>query len=67
MRSCGILRQMARHHLMPILEDSPMRADVYQKLHEFNLHIDQGMATLRNMAQIKKVSAREIEHRAEYF
>jgi hypothetical protein len=44
-----------------------MRADVYQKLHEFNLHIDQGMATLRGMAQIKKVSAREIEHMAEYF
>jgi len=43
-----------------------MRADVYQKLHEFNLHIDQGMATLRGMAQIKKVSARESEHMAEY-
>jgi hypothetical protein len=44
-----------------------MRAEVYQKLHEFNLHIDQGVATLRGMAQIKKVSAREIEHMAEYF
>jgi len=44
-----------------------MRADVYQKLHEFNLHIDQGMATLRGMGQIKKVSDREIEHMAEYF
>src|SRR6476646_5484984 len=44
-----------------------MRVDVYQKLHEFNLHIDQGVATLRGMAQIKKVSAREIEHMAEYF
>jgi hypothetical protein len=44
-----------------------MRADVYQKLHEFNLHIDQGVATLRGMAQIKNVTATEIEHMAEYF
>jgi hypothetical protein len=44
-----------------------MRADVYQKLHEFNLHIDQGVAALRGMAQIKNVSATEIERYAEYF
>ena len=44
-----------------------MRADVYQKLHEFNLHIDQGVAALRSMSQVKKVSATEIEHMAEYF
>jgi hypothetical protein len=44
-----------------------MRADVYQKLHEFNLHIDQGVAALRGMSRIKKVSAAEIERYAEYF
>ena len=44
-----------------------MRADVYQKLHEFNLHIDQGVATLRSMSQIKKVRAEEIHRYAEYF
>lgn len=44
-----------------------MRADVYQKLHEFNLHIDQGVATLRGMAQIKNVRATEIERLADYF
>ena len=44
-----------------------MRVDVYQKLHEFNLHIDQGVAALRSMSQIKNVSATEIERYAEYF
>ena len=44
-----------------------MRADVYQKLHEFNLHIDQGVATLRSMAQIKNVTAKEIQRLADYF
>jgi hypothetical protein len=44
-----------------------MRADVYQKLHEFNLHIDQGMATLRSMAEMEKVSAGEIRRMADYF
>jgi hypothetical protein len=44
-----------------------MRADVYQKLHEFNLHIDQGVATLRSMSQIKNVTAKEIQRLADYF
>ncbi len=44
-----------------------MRADAYQKLHEFNLHIDQGMATLRSMAEMEKVSAGEIRRMADYF
>jgi hypothetical protein len=44
-----------------------MRADVYQKLHEFNLHIDQGVATLRSMAKVKGVAAGEINRLADYF
>lgn len=44
-----------------------MSADDYQKLHEFNLYIGQGVATLHSMSQIKKVSATEIQRMAEYF
>jgi hypothetical protein len=43
-----------------------MRADVYQKLYEFNLHIDRGVAALREMAQVKKASAGEVLRYAEY-
>ena len=43
-----------------------MRADIYQKLHEFNLHIDQGLAALREI-RVKTVSAGEIQRYAEYF
>jgi hypothetical protein len=43
-----------------------MRADIYQKLHEFNLHIDQGVAALREI-RVKTVSAGEIQLYAEYF
>src|SRR3954466_5105845 len=34
-----------------------MRAHIYQKLHEFNLHIEQGVTTLREMTKMKKVRA----------
>ena len=44
-----------------------MRADVYQKLHEFNQHIDQAIDTLRSMSQIKNVDGKEIQRYAEYF
>lgn len=43
-----------------------MRADVYQKLHEFNLHIDQGVAALLEI-RVKTVSAGEIQRYADYF
>ena len=43
-----------------------MGADIYQKLHEFNLHIDQGIAALREI-RVKKVSAVDIQRYAEYF
>jgi hypothetical protein len=42
-------------------------AAVYQKLHEFNLHIEQGVAALREMAQLKALSAAEIRRMADYF
>ena len=44
-----------------------MRADVYQKLHEFNQHIDQGIDTLRSMSEIKNVDSENIRRYAEYF
>lgn len=44
-----------------------MRADIYQKLHEFNLHIDQGVAALLEMAGAKKASAGEVQRYADYF
>ena len=44
-----------------------MRADMYQKLHEFKLHIDEGVTALREMASAKKVSAGEIRRYADYF
>jgi hypothetical protein len=43
-----------------------VRADIYQKLYEFNLHIDQGEAALRDLAQVKKASAGELLRYAEY-
>jgi hypothetical protein len=48
-------------------EDSPMHADVYQKLHEFNLHIIEGVATLRGLSQVYKLDAEEVRRYAEYF
>jgi len=44
-----------------------MRADVYQKFHEFNQHIEQGVAVLREMAEVKKVGAEEVRRYADYF
>ncbi len=44
-----------------------MRTDIYQKLHEFNLHIDQGIAALREMADAEEVSAKEIRGYTDYF
>ena len=43
-----------------------MRADIYQKLHEFNLYIDQGVEALLEI-RVKKVSAGEIQRYADYF
>jgi hypothetical protein len=43
-----------------------MRAEFYQKLHEFNLHIEQGVAALREI-RVKNLSAGEIQRYAEYF
>src|SRR5258708_6530504 len=54
-------------HRTPTVRTSSMRADVYQKLHEFNQHIDQGIDTLRSMSQIKNVDSKEIQRYAEYF
>lgn len=48
-------------------KDFSRRAEVYQKLHEFNLHLDQGMATLRSMSEIEHVSAKELDRLAAYF
>jgi len=56
---------MARRQ-MPIAKDFSMHADVYQKLHEFNLHIDHGVAALREI-RVKTVSVSEIQRYAEYF
>jgi peptide deformylase len=44
-----------------------MRANVYQKLHEFNQHIDQAVDSLRSMSQIKNVDSKEIQRYAEHF
>jgi hypothetical protein len=44
-----------------------MHADVYQKLHEFNLHITEGVTTLRSLLQIYKLDAEEVRRYAEYF
>src|SRR6266849_7998863 len=57
---------MTRNHQAQISKDLDMRADVYQKLHEFNQHIDQGIDTLRSMSQIKNVDRKEIQRYAEY-
>ncbi len=57
---CILLRDMTTRH-------SSTRAEVYQKLHEFNLHIDQGLAALRSMSEIPDVSAEEIQRLAAHF
>src|SRR5689334_11081513 len=44
-----------------------MHADVYQKLHEFNLHIIEGVASLRSLSQVYKLDAEEVRRYAEYF
>ena len=44
-----------------------MRAEVYQKLHEFNLHIEQGVTALREMAAVKEINAKEVRRMAEFF
>jgi hypothetical protein len=62
-----LLRDGREPSIANMSKDSPMRADVYQKLHEFNLHIDQGVATLRSLSQIKNVDEAEIRRYAEYF
>jgi hypothetical protein len=41
--------------------------DAYQKLHEFNLHIEQGIATLCGLGELKNISRKEIRRIAEYF
>ena len=43
-----------------------MGADIYRKLHEFNLHIDPGVAALREV-RLKTVSAGELQRYAEHF
>jgi hypothetical protein len=44
-----------------------MRADIYQKLHEFNLHIEQGVAALLGLSQVKKVKSYLLRRYAENF
>lgn len=44
-----------------------MHAEVYQKLHEFNLHIHEGVITLRSLLQIYKLDAEEVRRYVEYF
>jgi hypothetical protein len=41
--------------------------DAYQKLHEFNLHIQQGVDALRGMGALKEISRKEVERIAKYF
>jgi hypothetical protein len=41
--------------------------DAYQKLHEFNLHIEQGIATLCGLGELKNISRKEVRRIAEYF
>jgi hypothetical protein len=44
-----------------------VQPDAYQKLHEFNLHIEQGIATLCGLRELKNVSRKEVRRIAEYF
>jgi len=44
-----------------------MRAYIYRKLYEFNLHIEQGVMLLRDMAKVKKARAEEVRRYAGYF
>jgi hypothetical protein len=45
----------------------PLRAGAYQKLHEFNFHIEQGIAALGELAQVKQVSTKEVRCLADTF
>jgi len=47
---------MALGRRVPISKDSPMRAEVYQKLHEFNLHIEQGVNYRSRVAGQRTIS-----------
>lgn len=44
-----------------------MRPDAYQKLHEFNLHIQQGVEALRGMGALREISRTEARRIEEYF
>jgi hypothetical protein len=44
-----------------------MRAAVYQKLHEFNLHITEGVAALRGLSRVQKMDAEEVRRYADFF
>lgn len=44
-----------------------MHPDTYQKLHEFNLHIQQGVDALRGMGALKEISRKEARRIEEYF
>lgn len=43
------------------------RAEIYQKLFEFNLYIQQGIAALLSLERAKEVSAQEVRRTAECF
>jgi hypothetical protein len=58
-RSAGRVTESARNYCM--------RADIYQKLHEFNLHIEQGVAALLGLSQVKKVKSYLLRRYAENF
>lgn len=44
-----------------------MHPDAYQKLHEFNLHIQQGVEALRGMGALREISRKEVRRIEEYF
>ena len=44
-----------------------MHPDAYQKLHEFNLHIQQGVDALRGLGALKEISRKEVRRIAKYF
>ncbi|HEY7406305.1 MAG TPA: hypothetical protein VIB39_22455 [Candidatus Angelobacter sp.] len=44
-----------------------MRADIYQKLYEFNQHTELAVAALRELAQMKSVRVARVEHIVDYF
>jgi hypothetical protein len=41
--------------------------DAYQKLHEFNLHIQQGVEALRGIGALREISRKEVRRIEEYF